>query len=155
MLPKSSQLEPRSPNRAQLVAKIVQDRPEEPPNRPAKIPKCSQNVVVLFVFTLSPILQRSLPRPLKIDKTALQVASGRPSRAELGPSWLQLGAILHHLAEILGDLRLPKIGQGSLQENFHAKIASKTSQTPSRPRFSCFDTCLDSFFKDCIERFGV
>ena len=123
MLPKSSQLEPRSPNRAQLVAEIVQDRPEEPPNRPAKIPKCSQNVVVLFVFTLLPFLQRSLPRPPKIDKMALQVASGRPSR-------VQLGAILHHLAEILGDLRLPKIGQGSLQENFHAKIASKTFPDP-------------------------
>ena len=47
-------LTPRSPKRAQLVAKIAQNTPQEPPTRPPKTPKCGQNAVVLFVFTLRP-----------------------------------------------------------------------------------------------------
>ena len=45
---------PRSPKRSQLMAKIAQNTPQEPPTRPPKTPKCGQNALVLFVFTLRP-----------------------------------------------------------------------------------------------------
>ena len=45
---------PKSPKRAQLVSKIAQNTPQEPPSRPPKTPKCGQNAVVLFDFTLRP-----------------------------------------------------------------------------------------------------
>ena len=47
-------LTPRSPKRAQLMAKIAQNTPQEPPTRPPKTPKCGQNAVESFVFTLRP-----------------------------------------------------------------------------------------------------
>ena len=128
-------LTPRSPKRAQLVAKIAQNTPQEPPTRPPKTPKYCKNAVPSFDLRLSPFSQMSLPRPPKMLKIAPQVASR-------WPSWPQLGAILSHLAKLFDDPRLAKIGQDSLQENFHAKIASKTSQTPSRLRLSWFwETC--------------
>ena len=88
-------LTPRSPKRAQLVAKIAQNTPQEPPTRPPKTPKCAQNVVALSDFTLRPFFKRSLPRPPKMLKIAPQMALRWPSWPQLGPPWRQLGA---HLA---------------------------------------------------------
>ena len=145
------------------MAKIAQDRPEEPPNRLAKIPKCSQNVVVLFVFTLLPFLQRSLPRPVKIDKTALQVASGRPSRAQLGPSWRHLGSNLGPSCVIWPrswTIRgYPKSAKAASKRIFMPRSLPRPPRPPPDLDFHSF---WDPFlihvrilFKSFIERFGV
>ena len=135
----------RSPKRAQLLAKITQNSPHEPPTRPPKTRKCSQNTIVVLIFTLQPFLQRSAPRLPKIPKIAPQLASRCPARPCLGPSWRHLGPILPPSSPILLPFWAPracpksaKICQDSLQVIFLPKVAPKTSQTPSRPRFSSF-----------------
>ena len=45
---------PRSPKRAQLMAKIAQNTPQEPPTRPPRTPKCSKNILLSFDFRHSP-----------------------------------------------------------------------------------------------------
>ena len=68
------------------------------------------------------------------------------------PSWAILPPSSKVLAAILSFPRLSKIGQDSIQENFHAKIASKTSQTPSRLRFFKFS---GPFFKGFRQFFRI
>ena len=85
---------PRSPKRAQLLAKITQNSPQEPPTRPPKTPKCGQNAIVMLIFTCRPFLPKSAPTPFKIAKMAPQLASRWRSGAQLGPSWRHLGSIL-------------------------------------------------------------
>ena len=101
-------LTPRSPKRAQLVAKIAQNTPQDPPSRPPKTPKCSQNAN-------RPFFQRSLPRPPKMLKKAAQMTSRWPSWCQLGASWCHLGSNLGpplaHLSEILVDPSPAKIDQ--------------------------------------------
>ena len=100
---------------------------------------------MVLIFTLQPFLQRSAPRPPKIPKIAPQLASRWPARPCLGPSWLHLGPILPPSSPILLPFWAPracpksaKICQDSLLDIFLPKVAPKTSQTPSRPRFSRF-----------------
>ena len=107
------------------MAKIAQNPPQEPPSRPPKTPKCGQNAVVLFDFTLRPFFERSLPRLPKMLKKAPQKASRWPSWPQLGlkmgilaptwpvlaSTWLPLGAILGHMGEILLDPSPAKIVQ--------------------------------------------
>ena len=97
-------LTPRSPKRAQLVAKIAQNTPQEPLTRPSKTRKYSQNAVLLFVFTLPSVLQRLLPRPHpcakmlpksipnrpKIDSEDHQLSIKSPSWRQHGPTWAHL-----------------------------------------------------------------
>ena len=87
-------LTPRSPERAQLVAKITQNTPQEPPTRSPKTPKCSKNVVLSFDFRLSPFSQISSPRPPNMLKIAPQIPSRWPSWLQLGGSWRHLGSNL-------------------------------------------------------------
>ena len=108
-------------------------------------PKLSKSVVVLLVFTLRPFLRRSPPRPLKIAKMTPQVASRWPAKPHLGPSWRHLGPILAPSSAILPQFwasracpKLAKIGQDSFQDDFHAKVAPKTSQTPPDLDIHCF-----------------
>ena len=64
-----------------------------------------------------------------------------PTWRLLAPSWLQVGAILPHLGEILVDPSPAKIDQNrprQLLRPFCLKVAPKSSQTPSRPRFFKF-----------------
>ena len=151
--PSCSKMAPRWPNIAQHSAKMSQHSLQEPPTRPPKTPKCGQNAIVMLIFTCRPFLPKSAPRPFKIAKMAPPVASRWRSGAQLGPSWRHLGSILAPSSAILPPFWPPracpksaKIGQDSLQGNFRAKIASKTSQTPSRPRFSSFsDAFWDKF----------
>ena len=136
---------PRSPKIAQLLAKMPQDSPKSLQPDPPKTRKCSQNAIVVLIFTLQPFLQRSAPRPPKIPKIAPQLASRWPARPCLGPSWRHLGPMLPPSSPILLPFCAPracpksaKICQDSLQVIFLSKVAPKTSQTPSRPRFSSF-----------------
>ena len=136
---------PRSPKIAQLLAKMPQDSPKSLQPDPPKTRKCSQNAIVVLIFTLQPFLQRSAPRPPKIPKIAPKMASRWPARPCLGPSWLHLGPILPPSSPILLPFWAPracpksaKICQDSLLDIFLPKVAPKTSQTPSRPRFSRF-----------------
>ena len=87
-------------------------------------------------------MPRSPPRPPKIAKMTPQVASRWPAQPHLRPSWRQLGPILAPSSATLPPFwasracpKFAKIGQDSLRVDFHAKIASKNSQTPSRHRF--------------------
>ena len=118
----------------------------------------------MLIFTLQPFLQRSAPRLPKIPKIAPQLASRWPARPCLGPSWRQLGPIMPPSSPILLPFWAPracpksaKICQDSLQVIFRPKVAPKTSQTPSRPRFSSFrghfSTCLGQFFLDFCFQF--
>ena len=88
-------LTPRSPKRAQLVPKIAQNTPQEPPTRPPKTPKYSKIVVLSFDFRLSAFSQISLPRPPKMLKIPPQMVSS-------WPSWPHLGAILAPTCPHLG-----------------------------------------------------
>ena len=151
MFPKSSQLDAKT---AQESPTCRQDCPKyspRPSNQTPKTPKCSQNAVVLFVFTLQPFFERSTPGPQKIFKIAFQMASRWPSWFQLGPSWRQLGAILTHLGEIFVDLGLAKIGEDRFLQIVHARGTPKKSRTPSRPRFSwLLGSMLDGFsFRFC------
>ena len=149
---------PRSPKRSQLMAKIAQNTPQEPPTRPPKTPKCGQNDGVLFVFTLRPFFSRSLPRPTKMLKKAPQMASRWPSWPQLGSSWRHLGSNLAPSCPIWARFwsirawpKLTKISQDSFGEIFCFKVAPKSSQTPSRPPpdldFSSFQI---HFSKVCV-----
>ena len=99
----------------------------------------------MIIFTLQPFLQRSAPRLPKIPKITPQLASRWPARPCLGPSWRHLGPIMPPSSPILLPFwaaracpKSAKICQDSLQVIFLPKVAPKTSQTPSRPRFSSF-----------------
>ena len=78
-------------------------------------------------------------------KIAPQIASRWPSWPQLGGSWRHLGSklapsypIWARFWSIRARPKLTKISQDSLWEIFRLKIAPKSSQTPSRPRFFKF-----------------
>ena len=99
----------------------------------------------MLIFTLRPCLQKSPPRPLKMLKITPQLAPRWPDKPHLRPSWRHVSSILAPSSPILLPFwaaracpKSAKICQDSLQVIFLPKVAPKTSQTPSRPRFSSF-----------------
>ena len=84
-------------------------------------------------------------------KMAPQVASRWRDKPHLVPCWRHLGPILAPSSAILPPFwasracpKSAKIGQDSLLDNFRPKVAPKSSQTPSKPRFFSFQ---GRFFK--------
>ena len=83
-------------------------------------PKCGQNALVLFDFTLRPFFGRSLPRPPKMLKKAPHLKMAIlvptwPQDGHLGPNLGDLGAILaptwSHLGPIWRDFARSEPGQ--------------------------------------------
>ena len=125
----------RSPKTAQLVAKIDQNTPLEPPTRPSKTLKWSKNDVLSFVFRLVPFLQRFVPRPPKLVNIAAQMASWWPSWCQLGPSWRHLGSNLvpswptwARFSTIRAPPKSTKISRDSFWQIFPVKVVLQTSQ---------------------------
>ena len=102
-------------------------------------------------FYTSAISAKIVPKTAQNAQDASQSASRWPDNPHLGPSWRQLGRILAPSSVILlpfwASRACPKsaqIGQDSLLAIFLPKVAPKSSQTPSKPRFFSFQA---RFFK--------
>ena len=108
-------LTPRSPKRAQLVAKIAQNTPQEPPSRPPEDPKMWPKCGSVVRFYTSAIFLKIAPKTTKnaqkSSPNGLKMAILAPTWKLLAPSWLQLGPILAQLDEILADPSAAKIDQ--------------------------------------------
>ena len=92
-------------------------------------------------------------------KITPQMASRWPSWPQLGGSWRHLGSKLAPSCPIWARFwsirarpKLTKISQDSFWEIFCLKVAPKSSQTPSRPRFFRFS---GTFFKGFRQFFGT
>ena len=92
-------------------------------------------------------------------KKAPQMASRWPSWPQLGSSWRHLGSKLAPSCPIWARFwsirarpKLTKISQDSFWQIFCLKVAPKSSQTPSRPRFFKFS---GPFFKGFRQFFRI
>ena len=110
------------------MAKIIQNTPQKPPSRPPKNPKCGQNVVALFDFTLRPFFSKSLQVHPKSYPKSLKMAILAPTWGILAPSWFQLGPILAQFGEISAD---PSPAQ--IDQNLSGQLLRDFS-SPGRPQ---------------------
>ena len=147
-------LTPRSPKRAQLVAKIAQNTTQEPPTRPPETLKMWPKRSRVVRFYTSTIFLKIAPKTIqnvqKSSPDGLKMAILAPTWRLLAPSWLQVGAILPDLGEILVDPSPAKIDQNQprqLLKDICLKVAPKSSQTPSRPRLFKFSNPFSKGFR--------
>ena len=138
MLPRSSQLDAKiaqeSPTCGQDRRKYSSRISNQTPQDPKMLPERHSDAHFYMSAIFAKIGPKTFQNRQDGSPTGLKMAIWSPTWPILAPSW----AIWLRFWTIQGRPKLSKIGQDSLQENLHAKIASKTSQNPSRPRFACF-----------------
>ena len=100
-------LTPRSPKRAQLMPKIAQNTPPQDPKMWPK--RCSVFFLISAIFLK--IAPKTTKNAQKSSSHCLKMAILASIWKLLAPSWLQVGAILPHLGEILVDPSPAKIDQ--------------------------------------------
>ena len=153
-------LTPRSPKRAQLVAKIAQNTPQEPPTRSPKMwsKRCS-----VIRFYISAIFLEIAPKTAKNGQKSaphgLKMAILASTWKLLAPSWLQVGAILPHSAEILVDPSPAKITQNqSRQLLVDFSSQGRPQELPDPLQTSIFQdlgTIFDTFLIDFSKRIFI
>ena len=136
------------------MAKIAQNPSQEPPSRPPQDPKMSPKRCSVVRFYTSVIFLKIAPKTTKnVQKSSpngLKMAILAPTWRLLAPSWLQVGAILPHLGEILVDPSPAKIDQNQLRQLFKDFLFQGRPQELPDP----LQTSILQVFKSIFQRFS-
>ena len=133
MLPKSSQLDAKI---VQESPTCGQDRPESSPrasNQTPQDPKIDKNAVFSTFAIFPKIAPKTTKNAQDSSPSGLKMATWAPTWPILAPSWLQLGAIMGHLGDILVVPSPAKIDQKSAKTAFENFFVPRSPLRPPRP----------------------
>ena len=154
MLPKTSQLDAKI---AQESPTCGQDRPKYSPrasNQTPQDPKMWPKRYSVVRFYTSAIFLKIAPKTTKNDQNSspngLKMAILAPTWRLLAPSWLQVGAILPHLGEILVDPSPAKIDQNQPRQLLRDFLSQGRPQELPDP----LQTSIFQVFRSIFQRYS-